>query len=226
MNRHIFSLAGEKLAACASGALVWPGRRLLCVADLHLGKAERIARRGGAALPPYEIEETLDRLEADIAAIDPATVLCLGDSFDDDAAADALPAAARRRIARMQAGRDWIWVAGNHDPGPAAPGGRHAVEQDSGPLVFRHAAHPGARGEISGHYHPKARLRLPGGAVSRRAFLIDRARVILPAYGTYTGGLAAHSPALTALMRPDAVAVLAGPRLLVIPMPRAARAAG
>ena len=218
MNGHAFSLAGAELCALPSGALWWAARRLLCVADLHLGKAERHARRGGAALPPYETEETLARLDADLTATGAETVLCLGDSFDDDAAARALPAAARTMVARLQAGRRWIWVAGNHDPGPTDLGGTHLAEAAIGPLTFRHIAAPGATAEISGHYHPKARLRTAAGRVARKAFLIDGDRAILPAYGTYTGGLSCDDPALTALMRPDAIAVLTGRRALAVPM--------
>ena len=92
MSAQTVVLAGITLAARASGALWWPDERLLCVADLHLGKSERLARRGGALLPPYETAETLDRLAAEIAALAPARVVCLGDSFDDTAAGAALDA--------------------------------------------------------------------------------------------------------------------------------------
>lgn len=218
MNGHAFTLAGAALCALPSGALWWAALRLLCVADLHLGKAERHARRGGAALPPYETAETLARLDTDLAATGAETVVCLGDSFDDDAAAHALPEAARTTIARLQAGRRWIWVAGNHDPGPTDLGGTHLAEAAIGPLTFRHIAAPAATAEVSGHYHPKARLGTAAGRVARKAFLIDRDRAILPAYGTYTGGLACDDPALTGLMRPDAIAVLTGPRALPVPM--------
>ena len=220
MNGYAFTLAGAALTARGSGALWWPDRRLLVVADLHLGKAERMARRGGALLPPYETRDTLARLEAEIAALDPGTVLCLGDSFDDDAAAAALAEDETLWLARLMAGRRWLWVAGNHDPGPIDLGGSHLAAWRAGPLTFRHIAEPGARGEVSGHYHPKARLAPGGTHVARPCFLIDRARAILPAFGTYTGGLASRDAALAALMAPGALAVLTGPVARPIPMPR------
>lgn len=215
-----FHLAGAFLTACASGALWWRAERVLTVSDLHLGKAERLARRTGALLPPYDTAETLTRLAADIEACDPATVICLGDSFDDDTAARDLPGPAAGRLLAMMAGRRWIWIAGNHDPGDAAPGGTQLAEARLGALTFRHVAKPGAKGEISGHYHPKARLSLGGRRVSRACFLADRARAILPAYGAYTGGLATTDPALDALMGPEAVAILTGPRAVALPMRR------
>ena len=119
MDEQDITLAGARLTARASGALWWPAERLLCVADLHLGKSERLARRGGTLLPPYETAETLDRLAAEIAALAPARVVCLGDSFDDCAAGAALAPADAARLTALMAGRDWIWIAGNHDPGAA-----------------------------------------------------------------------------------------------------------
>ncbi|MFQ6553869.1 ligase-associated DNA damage response endonuclease PdeM [Aestuariibius insulae] len=215
MNGHIFTLAGVTLTALPSGALWWPEKRLLTVSDLHLGKSERIARRGGTMLPPYEVDATLHRLSEDIARTDPAAVLCLGDSFDDLTAAENLSEAHALQITRLQAGRQWIWAEGNHDPGPANLGGTHVVEYRAGPLTFRHIA-TSETGEISGHYHPKAEIR----GQSRPAFLCDMDRLIMPAYGAYTGGLRADSDTLQRLMKPAAIAILTGHRALAIPMVR------
>lgn len=219
MTHHAFTLAGETLHALPSGALYWPAQALLAVSDLHFGKSERRVRRGGMALPPYEVQETLTRLQSDLDATRASTVICLGDSFDDLAASDGLPDDARLWIARLQAGRRWIWAEGNHDPGPVDLGGTHLAELRLPPLTFRHIADPAATAEVSGHYHPKAQIRTRAGSISRPAFLIDAARVILPAYGTYTGGLRSTDAALDRLMGPDAIAVLTGTRALPVPMP-------
>lgn len=217
---HRFTLAGAALRALPSGALHWPEAGLLAVSDLHLGRAERTARRGGPLLPPYETADTLLRLEAEIEATDPTHVVCVGDSFDDAAAAGALAEAHLLRLARLIAGRDWVWIAGNHDPGQLVLAGSHRAELSIPPLVFRHIALPQTQGEVSGHYHPRVRLALGGARVARRCFLVDAARVILPAFGTYTGGLATEAEALDSLMQPGALAVLTGPRAQVLPMPR------
>jgi hypothetical protein len=195
---------------------------MLVVSDLHMGKAERVARRTGAMLPPYEVDETLDRLAADIALTQPERVVCLGDSFDDLTAAQSLSAVQVARLGDMVAARDWIWIEGNHDPGPTAFGGVHLAELVEGPLVLRHIATDGAAGEVSGHYHPKAQIRARGRAITRPAFIFDAARLILPAYGTYTGGLFTHSPVLSRLMAPGAQAILTGRTPCRLPMPRAA----
>ena len=220
MNAHAFPFAGTALHALGSGALFWPEERLLCVSDLHLGKSERMARRSGAQLPPYDTRDTLTRLAADLERTGARTVICLGDSFDDLAASESLGEDDRLWIARLQAGRRWVWIEGNHDPGPVDLGGTHLAELQQGPLTFRHIARPGAVAEISGHYHPKVRLTLRGRAIARPAFLHDENRVILPAYGTYTGGLRCDDAALDRLFAPGARAILTGPVPHCVPMPR------
>jgi uncharacterized protein len=220
MKGYDFTLSGASLTALGSGALWWPQEKLLVVSDLHLGKSERIARRGGTALPPYDTRDTLTRLAADLALCHARTVICLGDSFDDIAASEALPEEERQWIFQLQAGRRWVWIEGNHDPGPIEFGGAHLAELPLPPLTFRHIARTGGSGEISGHYHPKASLALRGRTITRPAFLIDTDRVIMPAYGTYTGGLRANAPVLSDLMHADAIAMLTGPAPTAIPLKR------
>ncbi|MEM1387129.1 MAG: ligase-associated DNA damage response endonuclease PdeM [Pseudomonadota bacterium] len=213
-------LAGAALEARASGGLWWREQSLLAVSDLHFGKSERIARLGGPMLPPYETHDTLARLDAEIAALAPKTVLCLGDSFDDSRAARGLSDAVQDWLTRLMAGRDWIWIEGNHDPGPLQLGGTHLAEMRMGPLTFRHIALEGAEpGEISGHYHPKAVLPTRGRQVSRPCFLCDERRIVMPAFGTYTGGLPCHEPVLSSLMSGDARAVMIGRQAVEVPMP-------
>lgn len=220
MKGHPFTLSTASLIALGSGALWWAERRLLCVSDLHLGKSERIARRGGSPLPPYETRDTLNRLTADIDLCNADTVVCLGDSFDDASAAQSLSETERLWIARLQAGRKWVWIEGNHDPAPVGLGGTHLAELDAMPLTFRHIAISQQNSEVSGHYHPKVKLHLRGRVVSRPAFLLDHNRVILPAYGTYTGGLRSDASILCDLMQEDAIALVTGPQVYAVPMPR------
>ncbi len=219
MNAVDFPFCGETLTALPSGALYWAAQDLLTVSDLHLGKSERIARRGGPLLPPYDSEETLTRIADDIRVLSPRTVLCLGDSFDDLAAAEAMTDAQRATLGRLQAGRRWLWLEGNHDPGPVDLGGTYLGEFSEGPLTFRHIAKAQTSpGEISGHYHPKARMR----RASRPCFMTDGRRLILPAYGCYTGGLDWTTPVLRDLFGATAIAYLTGPQVLAVPVPRAA----
>ncbi len=224
MNAHVFEFRGETFHALPSGALFWPSERLLAVSDLHIGKSERAARRGGPMLPPYEGIDTLLRLARDVEATGPKTVVCLGDSFDDTAAADALDEVTASYLTPLMAGRAWVWIEGNHDPGPLGLGGTHRATLERSPIIFRHIAERDAEGEISGHYHPKARLRTRARSITRRCFLLDDRRMILPAYGTYTGGLSCDAPELDGMMAPGATAILLATPPIAVPMPRRAAA--
>lgn len=215
MNEFAFSLRNAQLCALPSGGLWWAAESLLVVSDLHLGKSERMARRGGAMLPPYEIAETLSRLEAEIERCGARTVLCLGDSFDDIETAGQLSEKDSVWLTRLMGGREWIWIEGNHDPGPTEIGGTHLAHYRRGPLTFRHIARPrGQQGEISGHYHPKARF----SGVAAPCFLVDANRVIMPAFGTYTGGLRCSDPVFSPLLQESALAVLTGRAARAVPM--------
>ena len=222
MNTARLTLAGTELVPLPAGALWWPERRLLAFADLHLGKSERLARNGATLLPPYETEDTLKRLASVIDETRPETVVSLGDCFDDMAAADAVVEAVVEQIHTLAAGRQWIWIAGNHDPGPIDLPGSNVGNYRAGPLVFRHIGTPGSTGEVSGHFHPKMRIWLGGSHISRPCFLSDSSRVVLPAFGTYTGGLDVTSPAFDTLFSEDARAWLTGRR--ITPLPRYADA--
>jgi hypothetical protein len=213
MNAYVFTFCGTLCHALPSGALFLPDHSLLCVSDLHLGKSDRIARRSGVMLPPYEVIATLDRLAADLASTDARQVICLGDSFDDLAAADSLDEAMRLRLTSLQAGRNWIWVEGNHDPGPVDLGGSHLAQVQIGPLTFRHIA-TDAAAEISGHYHPKYRL----AGRSRPAFVLDAERMILPAYGAYTGGLDCMQPVIRQHFGAQALTILTGHKAIAVPL--------
>lgn len=216
-------LGGARLVARGAGTLWWPAVGLLCVSDLHLGKSERLARRRGVLVPPYETQDTLQRLASELLICAPRIVVCLGDSFDDVTAADNLDANARMQIGAMMQGRDWVWVKGNHDAHQVGFDGVQTACFDIGPLRFRHIANASQQFEISGHYHPKAAVRTRAGSVSRPCFLRDSRRIILPAFGTYTGGLRSTSGVLSQIMHPDATAILTGTVPVAIPMPRARR---
>ena len=204
MKPHILTFHGHDLHLYPSGALYWPDQGLLCISDLHLGKSERMARRGGALLPPYETRETLQRLDDQINQTQAVRVVCLGDSFDDSAALDGLDSGERQWLTRMMAGREWIWIAGNHDAGPLDISGTHRSELAIQAITFRHEPIPTAVAEVSGHFHPKHRH----AGQSFRCFLVDQSRIILPAFGTYTGGLVSSDRAFSPLLSAGALAVL------------------
>ncbi len=194
------------LHADPAGALYWPDEKLVIVADLHLEKGSSFARRG-TRLPPYDTAATLAGLARLIAYYRPLRVIALGDSFHDGGGPARLSAPDRTALTELQQGRDWVWIAGNHDPDPAdGIGGTFAASVAVGPLTFRHEPSRDAPdGEIAGHLHPVARVAQRGRAVGRRCFATDGKALVMPAFGAYTGGLNVRDRAFAAVFGARAV---------------------
>ena len=189
-STRMIAIAGEAALCDPRGALVLPDFGILVVSDLHLEKGSAFARRG-QLLPPYDTGATLDLLSCVIADHRPRTVVSLGDSFHDGGGAARLPAPYREALLALMRGREWVWVAGNHDPdAPAGLPGTVADEVAAGRLRLRHEPLSGAAaGEVAGHLHPGAVVVQRGRAVRRRCFATDGDRLVMPAFGAYTGML-------------------------------------
>lgn len=207
-------IAGTRALLRHSGALWLEAERALVVADLHFEKGSSYAARFGQMLPPYDTRETLDRLEREMAALSPATLIFLGDSFHDGAGEDRLPADDHARIAALALGRTLVWAVGNHDAdGPRALPGEVVDEASLAGLVFRHEPLPGVQpGEVAGHLHPAARVTSGRATTRRRCFVTDGARLVLPAFGAFTGGLNIMDPAFAPLFGGPPLAAALGPR--------------
>ncbi|WP_242139287.1 ligase-associated DNA damage response endonuclease PdeM [Sphingomonas sp. TREG-RG-20F-R18-01] len=204
-----FSFAGHDLLALRSGAVFWAKRAALLVADLHFEKASWFAQRG-QMLPPYDSLVTLGGLSEDVAATGAREVWCLGDSFHDDGGCDRLPAIAQERLRALTGATRWTWITGNHDSGLVDRcGGAVVDEAVVDALVLRHEADPTeTRPELSGHFHPKLRLRVRGQNVSRRCFVATPTKLILPAFGALTGGLDAQHPEIVRAVGKGAEALI------------------
>jgi DNA ligase-associated metallophosphoesterase len=215
-----FSFAGHGLCALAEGALFWPARRALLVADLHFEKASWFAARG-QMLPPYDSLATLDAVAQLIERTEARELWCLGDSFHDAGGAERLAPAAREALGALTGRVAWTWITGNHDPLLADPcGGTVYVEAEVDGLVLRHEADPyELRPELSGHFHPKLRISHRGRSVARRCFVASGTKLILPAFGALTGGLdAGHPEIVRAVGRGAEALVPVEDRLLRFPI--------
>jgi DNA ligase-associated metallophosphoesterase len=215
-----FSFCGHELMALPQGALFWPARQALLVADLHLEKASWFARLG-QMLPPYDSLATLADLTAVVAATAAREIWCLGDSFHDRHGCDRLPERARTMLISLTGATSWTWITGNHDPGFADHcGGAIVGEAVVGGLVLRHEADPGeTRPELSGHFHPKLRITQRGRQVSRRCFVATDRKLVLPAFGALTGGLDVNHPEIVRAVGPSAQALVpVADRLLRFPV--------
>ncbi|MBR0682361.1 ligase-associated DNA damage response endonuclease PdeM [Roseomonas eburnea] len=214
MNAAPIHIAGERLMLDPAGVLHWPARRLLCVADLHLEKGSAFAARG-RLVPPYDSRETLARLVPLLRRYRPRRVVFLGDSFHDRDGAARLPAQERAMLVQALNGAEAVWVAGNHDPvAPEGLPGQAVEAWAEGPLAFRHIPTPRATGEIAGHLHPKATAPTRAGGVCRPCFVTDARRVLMPAFGAYTGGLDIGDAAIASLFPRGGRSFLLGPERL------------
>jgi DNA ligase-associated metallophosphoesterase len=214
------SFGGHDLMPLHQGALFWPARRALLVADLHLEKASWFAR-SGQMLPPYDSFATLADLIALIDDTGAQEVWCLGDSFHDPEGCARLPERAQNMLRSLTATTRWTWITGNHDPhGVDRCGGGVVDEAVVDGLVLRHEATASeTRPEVSGHYHPKLRIRVRGKLVSRRCFVAASHKLILPAFGALTGGLDVDHPEIVrAVGRPAQALIPIENRLLRFPL--------
>jgi DNA ligase-associated metallophosphoesterase len=186
---HEIGLQGQAALLDLTGALYLPEHDALLVADLHFEKGSSFARRG-MMLPPYDTRETLNALSEAVFRFDPKTVIALGDSFHDIGGPDRLGDEERDTLGQVQAGREWIWVTGNHDRVlPESIGGQVVEEMALGALTLRHEPVAGEKAEIAGHLHPVGKVVMRGRATRRRCFLTDGRRCVMPALGAYAGGL-------------------------------------
>lgn len=214
------SFAGHDFKALAEGALFWPARQALLVADLHFEKASWFASKG-QMLPPYDSIATLTELTALVDRTRARELWCLGDSFHDSQGSERLPGTARAMLTGLTARLDWRWITGNHDSLMVDRcGGTIMEEAEVDGLILRHEADPrDGRPELSGHFHPKLRLKLRGRQVTRRCFVATPTKLIFPAFGSLTGGLDAHHPEIIRAVGPDAHALVAlDDRLLRFPI--------
>lgn len=215
-----FSFCGHDLLAMSQGALFWPSRRALLVADLHLEKASWFARLG-QMLPPYDSVATLEELTALASSTKAEEIWCLGDSFHDRHGCDRLPVRARELLTNLTSTTRWTWITGNHDPGFADHcGGEIVDEAEVDGLILRHEADPqDTRPELSGHFHPKFRITQRGRKISRRCFVAAETKIILPAFGSLTGGLDVWHPEIVRAVGREAQALIpVSDRLLRFPI--------
>ncbi|MDC0887395.1 ligase-associated DNA damage response endonuclease PdeM [Altererythrobacter sp.] len=220
------SFANQELLLTEGRAVYWPREQALLVADLHLEKASFYARHG-QMLPPYDSRETLERVADAVKLTGARRVITLGDNFHDSDGTARLDPYAAGMLEAMTRSLDWVWITGNHDEQmDRAFGGTLLEELEMGGAVLRHQARPGeTRPELSGHYHPKIRLKVRQRHIARacavRAGAGGAERIILPAFGALTGGMDAGDPAIRDALLPareiDALLPVRG-RLSIFPL--------
>ena len=189
MKQFDFEFCGSRFIADPSGGLIWPNQKLAVVSDLHLGKSRAIAKHTNQFLPPYDTTATLSKLVLLLENFEVRKILSLGDSFHHHNVG--LLASDIKVLKRLTLNYEWLWIIGNHDPSlPHRLKGRYLDEVSIDNITFRHRASLAPKNpEVSGHFHPVVYVRLAGRRIKGRCFIHDKERLILPAFGSYTGGL-------------------------------------
>jgi uncharacterized protein len=207
---------GHNLQVIGDAALYWPAYKMLLVADLHLEKGSSYAQ-SGQMLPPYDSLKSLEDIAALAGKCGAISLACLGDNFHDDKGELRLAGQAAILLRELTARYDWHWITGNHDPALEGRwGGTAHSEIELGGIMLRHEAQRGFVGaEISGHFHPKLRVNLNQRHVARRCFVITDRKIILPAFGAYTGGMDAADAAMMA--QPEAITSGTAAALVALP---------
>lgn len=197
-----FDFHDQEFRLGTSQAVFWAEENALLVADLHFEKASFFARHG-QMLPPYDSRATLERLAEAIRHTGARRVLCLGDSFHDASGVDRMEPHASGMLDALTRATDWVWITGNHDEDARAPGGTVVDELVLSGIALRHIARAGRAGaEVSGHFHPKMRVSVKGRQIARPCAVSSDNRLILPAFGAFTGGMNASDPAILAALQP------------------------
>ncbi len=208
------NFCGQNFLLHPSGMLIWPSQNIAMIADLHLEKGSHFAMNG-QLLPPHDSLYSLQLLLDTLSASGATHVILLGDSFHDAAGFERMGTASLTLFQQLCTDYQVTWILGNHDGSFIPAGTKGVIDLVLHGISLRHEADnkaffkPG-QGEISGHFHPKARLKRRGQRVSRACFLEDGRRMILPAFGAYTGGLDVCDPVYRLLFPTDFTAHLLG----------------
>jgi uncharacterized protein len=196
---HRIALGGVTFIPHSTGALFAPEFKTLLVSDLHLESGTAMARRG-VHVPPYDTSMTLQLLERVVSDTMPWRMVLLGDTFHDRVAHGLIDDGSRARLIALTATLETVWISGNHDPDPPQGLGGIALKSHQlGPVTLRHEPSRNCEFEIAGHLHPGATVVQRGIATRAKCFVADGKRLIMPAFGAYTGAISVRSRAFANL---------------------------
>ncbi|MBT0586966.1 ligase-associated DNA damage response endonuclease PdeM [Alteromonas oceanisediminis] len=206
-SRHAVPIkfAGNTLFVDGAGCLFWPAHDMLIVSDLHFEKGSYFAVLG-SPVPNYDSRKTLQQLAHVIKAYQPRHTVCLGDSFHDQRAWQRLDESLKVTLRDLiQQSDRWTWIVGNHDPElPEALSGEVAHTLVYENVLLSHEPEcplpAGAEAQIFGHFHPKLSYKVARQRLTGKCAVYHEHRLIMPAFGAYTGGLSIDDPAITELV--------------------------
>ncbi len=186
------TIMGEELILHPLRAIYWPKKRILFLADLHLGKATHF-RKAGIAVPAAVEDNNLDKLTALLVDFKPSRVLFLGDLFHSDYN---LNWEQFGLFLKEFSGVSFELVPGNHDIMEHSEYEKFSIKIHPETLTIPpfYLTHepldevPANLYALVGHIHPGVRMRGPSKQSLRLpCFFFGKDQGILPAFGTFTG---------------------------------------
>lgn len=186
-------LAGERVLLLPQKALYWPRENMLVIADIHFGKAASF-RALGVPVPGGTTRANLDLLDELVALHGARHLLFLGDFLHAKAAHAEATVAAMHAWRMSHPALKLTVVRGNHDLHAGDPPARLAIDMvdephPHNPFAFCHHPDLLAPGYLmAGHVHPVYRLRAGWESLRLPCFLAGEGRIVLPAFGAFTGG--------------------------------------
>ncbi len=171
-----------------SGAIFWKERKMLLIADVHLGKVTHF-RKHGSPVPVNAAFKNLEELTEISNYFEPKIICFLGDLFHSKINEEWVDFEKWVEYTKAEI----LLVSGNHDIIP------QYLYEDLGVKVYDELLmdgfllthHPTERVDVfnfSGHVHPGVRLRGVGRQYLRLAcFYKTINSLILPAFGNFTG---------------------------------------
>ncbi|HEX8339364.1 MAG TPA: ligase-associated DNA damage response endonuclease PdeM [Tepidisphaeraceae bacterium] len=186
------TFGGQLFTLTSDRAVYWPAEGTLLLADLHFGKAATF-REFGLPVPAGTTAKDLLRLSTLIGFFNPRRLLVLGDLLHAKPAHAVTAQLLDWRQAHARVAIEL--VVGNHDRHAGRPAAVLDIHVHAEPLIehgiaFEHEppADP-ALPTVAGHIHPTVRLTdFDGSGVRVPCFVVDEKRMIVPAFGSFTGG--------------------------------------
>ena len=204
----------------SSGSIYITELSILLMSDLHIGKSYSCAKNGNF-LPPFEIDETIEKIKSIVDFYNPKKIISLGDSFHEVSTLEIIDKIYIKNLNKIFKEREVIFIDGNHDAELKSKEKIDATFKDSLKLDnfnFTHIKNSKIIDnlfEFSGHFHPKVSIISNRVTYSFKCFVLGKNFCILPSFGTYTGGLNINSNTLKKIIPQEKTVIAIGKNYLI-----------
>ena len=185
-NNHEFKINND-------GVLFWLEKKIAIVSDLHLEKGSSFAS-SGQFVPPFDSEETLNKLINFLKIHEVKIIILLGDTFHDRGALNRMSSKVKSIFDSLVENYEIIFVLGNHENKMKSAFIKFYERYIVDDIPFLHEAVLEKKYQISGHFHPVASLKINSKQITEKCLIHSENHIIMPAFGEFTGGLNINNP--------------------------------